>query len=74
VVVAAALLGMGRLALLLGRWREVSRHMLTVGRGIVCARSAALAVEALTMALDEAPGAVAGMLAAELFTRGRIVT
>jgi hypothetical protein len=64
---------MGGLAVL-GRWRDVGRYLLTAGCGMVRARLAALAGQPLTMALDEAPGAVAGMLTAELFTRGRVVT
>ena len=73
VVVAAAVLGMGGLAVL-GGWRGVGRFLLATGCGIARARFAVLAGQALSTALDEAPGAVPGALAAELLACGRVVT
>jgi len=64
---------MGGLAVL-GGWGGVGRFLLATGCGIVRARFAVLAGQALSMALDEAPGAVAGVLAAELFACGGVVT
>jgi hypothetical protein len=60
-----------------GGWRGLSRYLLAAGCGIVCARLVALAapsVQALTMALGQAPVAVPGMLTTELFTHGTVVT
>jgi hypothetical protein len=42
-MVAAALPGIGDGLAVQGRWRDLGRCLLTVGRGIVCARLAALA-------------------------------